>query len=188
MFYIGLKTNGNNKDIYEIEFLLCTRVKFEAPHKKRELPQCTNCQRFGHTKNFCKRHPRCVKCALLHPTSACPIKEQTQNVKCVNCQGNHPASYRGCSVYKEIQKSKYSSLRKKEIPMSVAPIPTASRNQLPSGTSKASYASVVASNIPVTKSNQPNDIIELKTIMKTLMEQVSTILNLLTSLLASKNV
>lgn len=115
MFFIDLKPNKNNKEVYNIKFLLSTRIKVEAPHKKRETPQCTNCQRFGHTKNFCKRQPRCVKCALPHLTTMCPIKEKTKNVKCVNCEGNHPASYRGCSVYKELQKSKHPPLRKKGI-------------------------------------------------------------------------
>lgn len=191
MFYIDLKTDKNNKEIYNIEFLLNTRIKFEAPHKKRETPQCSNCQRFGHTKNFCKRQPRCVKCALPHHTSTCPIKDKTKNVKCVNCEGNHPASYRGCSVYKELQKAKYPPLRKKELPATNAKAPVASVNQGQPDTSRPSYASVLQSrnNTPSGEPiRQSDDLSELKTIMKTLMEQVSTILNLLTSLLANRNV
>lgn len=130
MFYIDLKSNSTNKEIYKIEFLLNTRIKFEAPHKKRE-PQCMKCQRFGHTKNLCKRRPRCVKCASLHLTSDCPMKEKSQNVKCVNCEGNHPANYRGCKIYKELQKAKYPSLRRKELPVTTGPTPSTLHSQPP---------------------------------------------------------
>lgn len=38
MFIVELAPN--NKDIYEISHLLNTNIRFEAPHKKREIPQC----------------------------------------------------------------------------------------------------------------------------------------------------
>lgn len=28
-------------------------VKIEGPYKKRELAQCLNCQKYGHTKAYC---------------------------------------------------------------------------------------------------------------------------------------
>lgn len=42
-----------------------------------------------------------------HHTSGCPQKERSNQVKCVLCDGNHPANYKGCTVYKELQKVKY---------------------------------------------------------------------------------
>ena len=48
--FIDLKPSGNNKDIYNITTLMRTIVQFEAPHNKREIPQCMRCQQFGHTK------------------------------------------------------------------------------------------------------------------------------------------
>jgi len=42
----------NNKDIYKIEHILHRKVIFEPPRPKRTLPQCTTCQKYGHTKNY----------------------------------------------------------------------------------------------------------------------------------------
>lgn len=186
MFFIDLKIAANNKDVYKIEFLLNTRVNFEPPKKKRDIPQCLRCQRFGHTKNFCSRQPRCVKCAENHPTFSCPTKERTNNVKCVHCGGQHPASYKGCAVYKELQKSKYPALRKKENPINHRP----QYNQQPITIPGMTYAQATKLNgkepaqgdIELNQPSNQSDIAELKHMMKTLMEQMSTMLNLLTTI------
>lgn len=34
-------------------------------------------------------------------------------MKCVFCNGNHPANYKGCAVFKELQKTKFPTLRQK---------------------------------------------------------------------------
>ena len=60
MFFVDLKPQDNNKDIYNIKLLLNTCVQFEAPHARREIPQCMECQRYGHTKNYCSNTPRTV--------------------------------------------------------------------------------------------------------------------------------
>jgi len=114
MFYIELKPE-NNKDIYQTTHVLGYRVNFEPPHVKREIPQCINCQRYGHTKDFCNRKARCIKCAEDHPTLSCPWKIKSENVKCVLCEGNHPANYKSCMIYKDLQKRHFPTLRKKEI-------------------------------------------------------------------------
>jgi len=101
MFYVELKAKKNNKDIYETTHVLGYIVKFEPLHLKREIPQCINCQRYGHTKGFCNRKARCVKCAEDYPTFNCPRKAKSENVKCVLCEGNYPANYKGCTVYKK---------------------------------------------------------------------------------------
>jgi len=44
IFYVELKPESNNKDIYEVGSLLECRIKFEPSHLKREIPQCNNCQ------------------------------------------------------------------------------------------------------------------------------------------------
>jgi hypothetical protein len=48
MQFIDIKHN-DNKEIYKINTLLNTIVQFEAPHPKREIPQCLCCQKYGHT-------------------------------------------------------------------------------------------------------------------------------------------
>lgn len=115
MFFVDLKPSPDNKTIYAIKHLLHCRIVFEAPRPKREIPQCANCQRYGHTKRYCHRKPRCVKCAEEYLTANCPRKERFDQVKCVLCNGNHPANYKGCVVFKELQKSKFPPLRPKKV-------------------------------------------------------------------------
>ncbi|CAG4950937.1 unnamed protein product [Colias eurytheme] len=113
MFVIELQPKTNNKEIYNIKGLLNCRIKFEPPRPKRSIPQCSNCQDYGHTKKYCRRKPRCIKCAGYHTSAECSRKERSEEVKCVLCNGNHPANYKGCSIYKELQKQKYPPLRNK---------------------------------------------------------------------------
>lgn len=115
MFYVYLKSKQNNKGIYKIDYFLNTKIYFE-PAKKRKIPQCLLCQRYGHTRNFCARQPRCVKCAGHHLTGDYVKKSKSQSVKCVLCEGNLPPNYKG-QVYKKLQKAKYPALRRKDIPL-----------------------------------------------------------------------
>ena len=87
----------------------------EAPHTHREIPQCMRCQKFGHTKNYCRNNPRCVKCAAEHLTNNCPRKVRDDNVKCVNCNEKHPSNYRVGMVHKQIQQKLCPRLRKLNI-------------------------------------------------------------------------
>lgn len=113
IFFIDLQPNSNNKDIYNIKSLLNCRIEIEPPRPKRIIPQCSNCQQYGHTQNFCHRQPKCVKCAGSHHTSKCSRKERSDKVKCILCEGNHPANYKGCTVYKELQKIRFPTPRSK---------------------------------------------------------------------------
>lgn len=188
LFFIELKPADCNKDIYNIDRLVHSVVKVEPPHVKRQMPQCAKCQRFGHTKNFCNRSPRCVKCTGNHMTSECPRKDRNKDVRCVNCNGNHPANHRGCSVYKELQQRMYPPLRSKQLGVTVQNLTQQAQPNL-------THAQVVRGNFPIIPNNtfqpQPNnpsdDISELKKLMKGLMEQMGTILNLLTTLVTKTN-
>jgi len=222
MFFVEIKQDSNNKKIYEIEFLAKTKVKIEPPRPKKEIPQCTRCQRYGHTKSYCNRSARCVKCAGDHYTTQCDWKEKNnKNVKCVLCTKNHPANYKGCEIYKETFERKFPPLRNKQPSKKDLGMP--STHHVQAGTS---YAKVTrkengkthqnnntqqnfkATNSPSkaqpstctqNRSNQknndpqqqtfsvnpqPNQIDELKLMMKGLMEQMSTMLNLLTTIVA----
>jgi hypothetical protein len=115
LHFIDIKPHSNNKEIYQITTLLNTVVKVEAPHVKRAIPQCMRCQKYGHTKNYCRNSPRCVKCAEQHLTSECPRKVQDDTVKCANCSDQHPANYRGCTVHKQLQQQLYPKLRDRQL-------------------------------------------------------------------------
>lgn len=81
---------------------------------KKRNPQCARCQRYGHSKSYYHPKARCMKCAGVHLSHDCTRKGRSNNVKCVLCEGNHPANYKGCKVYKELQNAKYPSLRQKQ--------------------------------------------------------------------------
>jgi hypothetical protein len=82
LFFVDLKPNENNKDIYQIEILNYTKVKFEPPRPKRNISQCIKCQRNGHTQAYCCHRPRCVKCnalAVISPGNVQEKKNQTMS-------------------------------------------------------------------------------------------------------------
>lgn len=198
MFWVNLKQNVNNKDIYQVIYLLNTKISFEPPRKKREIPQCTRCQRYGHTKNGCNHNPRCVKCAGDHLTSNCSRTVRDEGVKCVLCNQNHPANYKGCGVYKQLQEKRFPALRRKKAPSENNGESTNSqripgqtysdtvRIGEPQPNSRPSENTQLTSNTSENNSSNINantcsaDINELKEMMKTLMQQMSAMINLLT--------
>lgn len=181
MFFIDLKQNDNNKDIYKTKYLMHTSVTFEAPRTKREIPQCTRCQRFGHTKNFCHKNPRCVKCTSNHHTKDCPRKTKDEEVKCVNCNEKHPANYRGCIVHKQLLEKLYPKLRQKNeqqqnVPRYLQPGVTYSQSMQ----QKAPQINHQIS--PMISAQQNNDLAEIKIMMKDLISQMGTMMNLISAL------
>lgn len=198
LFYVDLEPQDNNKEIYSVRALLHTKITFEAPHQKRELPQCTKCQRYEHTQKYCNRKPRCVKCAGDHLTKNCQRTTEDDKVKCVLCNGSHPANYKGCKHYKDLQEKKFPQLRNKQIISQKNPPGFAPSSYLPRHPN-LSYAQVVNGVneelfIPSTSSQkyhttpqttqQSDDICELKSMMKDLMAQISPLINLLTILVS----
>lgn len=196
MFYIDLEPRPNNKDVYKIELFMHQRIKIEPPRQKREIVQCTKCQRYGHTKHFCYNIARCVKCVGNHPTESCNRDQSVSNVQCVLCKGNHSANYKGCEIYKQLQAKKYPQLRLRSslrLDGNQNMNPTTSNVQ-----PNISYAQAVNQSQTISQPRQPstanninepgssaekssnNDIIELKQMMKVLVEQMSNMMNLLT--------
>lgn len=119
VFYVDLEPKPNNKAIFDVKYLNNMKITFEAPYKKKEIIQCKRCQRFGHSKNQCFRPYRCVKCGSAHPTTTCTKKPDT-DATCANCDEKHPASYKGCKIYKQYREKilKLDS-KSKEKPMPI---------------------------------------------------------------------
>lgn len=195
MFFVDLAPTSNNKDIYNIKSLLHTRVVFEPPHTKRQIAQCMNCQRYGHTRAYCFRQPRCVACGKNHAKQNC-TKTEDAPPTCALCTGTHPANYKGCQVYKEMQNRKYPALRPKQ----VAQQPQAQNNsgtstQSPSRTvtPNVSFSQIVQATKQQTENNNPNQNIahstqthnKLENMMITLMQRMDTMLNLLTTVITN---
>jgi len=62
----------------------------------RNIPQCYNCPKFGHTSAKCNQEKStCKHCAADHDSRECVNKEAT---KCSNCKGKHKASSSACKA------------------------------------------------------------------------------------------
>lgn len=199
MFYVNLQKKDNNKMIYQITRLMHCVIEFQAPYAKKELPQCTRCQSFGHTKSFCLRKPRCVKCQLSHLSSECPRKVRDDEVRCANCGGPHPANYRGCEVHKQLQQRYFPKLREKIFARSKQqgdrPInqnnetPGLSYSDVAQGGKRQINNDVINDKNPINNNGSSSvdfssDMTELKNMMKDLMLQMGSILSLLTTVVS----
>ena len=70
--------------------------------------RCFNCQRFGHHRDRCKRSDTCPRCGKEGHDGS----DFSAEVKCVNCDGNHPAYAKVCPLWireKEIQTVKVTN-------------------------------------------------------------------------------
>lgn len=197
LFFIDLKRNENNQEIYNVRKLLNLIVTFEPPHIKQTIPQCMRCQRHGHTKNFCTRTPRCVKCAGNHFTKDCTRTERNSDVKCVNCSENHPANYKGCVIYQQLHQRHYprsplTQHGKQHILQTIRrPLPL---QPLQSG---VSYAEITNRNSPQHPSSanveqqyhatisQPTDIlIKIEKMIDNFMDRMGKMIDLITTLIS----
>lgn len=195
VFFVNLEPSANNKEVKEIKYIFNTKVVIEDPIKKNTIAQCTRCQQYGHTKNNCMRPYRCVKCAEGHRTADCPKKDRNTPAKCALCFSNHPANYKGCLVYKEIlarktkptgtnreretRKSNHQTSNKKDETQATTPKSKRSNN---SRKTNVSYADVTKGSTE----EQPKNLITLlenQTLkMDAIFQQMSTLMELLTTL------
>ncbi|KAL1139637.1 hypothetical protein AAG570_006615 [Ranatra chinensis] len=102
LFFIDLEPAANNADIFDVSRVFFSEVRIEEPYRWRSAVQCTRCQEYQHTKGYCNRPPRCVRCGGGHESSTC-LKTRETPATCALCGGDHPANYKGCQVYKELQ-------------------------------------------------------------------------------------
>lgn len=50
LFYIDLEPRPNNKEIIDIRYLAYQRITVKSPKPRSDIPQCKQCQLYGHTK------------------------------------------------------------------------------------------------------------------------------------------
>lgn len=105
LFFVDLEPTEQSNDIYNLTSLLHTLIKVEEPYKPKSIIQCSNCQEYGHTKSYCGYPARCVRCGAQHMTSDCPNSRDAPP-KCALCSGDHPSNYKGCSIYRDLQRRK----------------------------------------------------------------------------------
>ncbi|KAE9529799.1 hypothetical protein AGLY_011895 [Aphis glycines] len=105
LFFVDLESTEQSNDIFKLSSILHTKIKVEEPYKPMVISQYLNCQDYGHTRSYCGYSARCVRCGDSHSSSDC-TKPRDYPPKCALCSGNYPANYRGCNVYREIQRRK----------------------------------------------------------------------------------
>ena len=187
MFFVDLEPAANNKDIYNITALQNKIIQIEPPRvNKKNIPQCTRCQQYGHTRTYCNKPFACVKCGGPHNTKDCSKRKDTP-AKCALCGGNHPANYKGCEHYHNIIKGNniYRTQHIHTSPITTTTsVPISTPHNLPK--QQRSYAEVT--NNPA---HQDNDLTSaLKTFLEDfkglfaqLLQQNNLILNMITTLL-----
>ena len=99
---IKMGNTEENKKFIQLKALRGVRIEVSQYMPPRQPVQCKNCQRFGHSKNYCTHPPRCVRCTEDHGTGQCTLPRLgTENhcpPKCVNCGKKQPTNYNGCAV------------------------------------------------------------------------------------------
>ena len=95
-----LKAEAIDQDAYNT----CLKNKIKIGYIKchtepmRTVLQCFKCQKVGHTHFNCKNETTCPKCSGKHSLKECVAENQ---IKCINCGGDHFACARKCPFLKE---------------------------------------------------------------------------------------
>lgn len=117
LFRVELEPDPINPNIYELTNLLHVRITVESFKPRAGPPHCRRCQQIGHTKQYCLRNPRCIKCGGDHTSITCPLSK-TDPCKCANCGGPHPANYKGCVAFQKLRKPTHTAteeIRRREL-------------------------------------------------------------------------
>lgn len=110
MFQITLSQAPGIDKIYEITKFDYLTVSVEKFARTGRVNQCYRCQSFFHSSQNCDFKPRCVKCGKDHESKDC-TKTPDETPTCANCNGPHPASYRGCPKFPKWDKRSLASGR-----------------------------------------------------------------------------
>lgn len=176
IFFVDLEPKANNSDVYKIKYIGNAVIKIEAPLKSNDIVQCQRCQGHGHTRKYCRYTPFCVKCGLNHLSSECK-KDKKDPPKCVNCQGEHPANYRGCTAYKSLLQLRSQQKRQNIRPVIDREI-LRNPNEDCNESSPNSYAGIL-------KNNEQTTFGKIEELLNKQIELTHTLLNMM-SLLISK--
>lgn len=191
-WFVNLVPGVNNDKVKNIKYIYHTCVSIEDPKRKKTIPQCKRCQQYGHTKNYCLRPYRCVKCAESHNTMDCPKKDRKEPAKCALCLGDHAANYKGCVVFKEIQKRKFQSRpptneksqNSKQETTANTSQPTFSQysSNKPMINPEVTYASVIAGTSTTPPTNLEQILAKQAEKLDRLIDQMGTLMGLLTTI------
>lgn len=170
IFMVQVSPNSNINEVKNIKRLLHRCIYWERL-RRPEIPQCRNCQGYFHSAANCFLPTKCVKCNLQHEKGNCQQisnEDDKSKLYCVVCKKyGHPASYKGCEVYKQLQ----NRLTSKKKQIVEAKQKTFNHFVNP----ETSFASIVKNNQKINhdydKSNR-DFFIELKNMMTSLSNQI----------------
>jgi hypothetical protein len=146
MFIVSFHRNTVINKTFNIKTICRAAVTVEPIRTNKLMPQCKICQSFGHTRKYCNKPPKCVKCAGPHLTSEYD-KPQTAQPNCCHCGKNHPASYRGCEVIKALQKLRDNRNKQKQQTQTNKIVRDVPKNEpQTTQTYKKTYSQVVSNN------------------------------------------
>lgn len=171
IYLVQITADSKVNELKTIKGILYRCIRWEAL-RKPEIPQCRNCQRFFHSAANCFLPRRCVKCNQNHEPGKCSLQEVPYNEKeklfCVVCNKyGHPATYKGCEKYKDLQQKLRA--KKRSLTQKRSTNPTIYVND------KTSFANMVKSNNPQMQNinNPSNNILEqLNNSMRNLATQL----------------
>jgi hypothetical protein len=129
LFFVDLEPDKMNSTIFDLTTMLHSRITVEEPRQSRQLVQCKNCQRYGHSKNYCGLSPRCVRCGGPHESASC-TKSRDAPATCALCGGMHPGNYRGCTIHRELQNRRAPTRTEPTPHQTVKNIPNTSSGQV----------------------------------------------------------
>lgn len=202
LFYADLEPHNNNKDIYNIEFLCHTRIIVEPPRKRNDIIQCMRCQRYGHSRTYCTKPYNCVRCGRAHDSRTCK-KPRSIPATCALCNGDHPANFKGCSVYQDLRNLKTNNNRNSSLirqqnqqrqdQHQFGLISTTTTPLNPQQSRKPTYAQIARNNTNTSAENNETEILtttltsflnQFKEMFNQLINQNSMILNMLTTVIS----
>lgn len=95
LFMVTLPRTEQSRGIYNLPYLFNLKINVESYRGRQGPTQCHRCQQYFHAQASCRHQARCVKCAGSHLSSEC-TKPFSEPPKCVLCEGEHTANWRGC--------------------------------------------------------------------------------------------
>nr|ACY69869.1 gag-like protein [Adineta vaga] len=98
-------SDATNRNIFVQTGLQVDCMHFTAePATQNSKPvQCYICLKYNHVAKYCKTKQQvCSRCGENHSNDKCTVTDDA--VKCYNCKGNHIATSKECSHYREQEK------------------------------------------------------------------------------------
>jgi hypothetical protein len=112
MFYVDVEPKEKKQRNLQSAIPKQHENKCRTTLQKNTIIQCKRCQLYGHSKTYCKRTYKCVKCGGNHMTTECQKSKETR-AKCALCSCKHTANYctglyspQGCTVYRDLQNAR----------------------------------------------------------------------------------